>query len=232
MKKLGKLLETTTPTKEEISIADVGPELTKMFTKADRLEVTDSKTQGQANEMIAQAKTLAKDIETRRVNIYDSLYPKDSRKVMKAVNALAKKITSHIGDITGSLSQKYLTYDRLERERQVKEEAERLKEQEKLAAIESEKAAKLFIPPTADITPKVWPVPEKPKEVSNMTVGKAGSSYKKKVKGFNLTSFAAVPDEFKLLNESMVRKVMNDPDRGLIPGIEWTETETLATRLR
>ena len=231
MKKLGKLLETTTPTKEEISIADVGPELTKMFTKADRLEVTDSKTQGQANEMIAQAKTLAKDIETRRVNIYDSLYPKDSRKVMKAVNALAKKITSHIGDITGSLSQKYLEYDRLERERLVKEEAARLKEQEKLAAIEREKAEKLFIPPGSDVVlPE--PAPEKPKEVSNMTVGKAGSSYKKKVKGFNLTSFAAVPDEFKLLNESMVRKVMNDPDRGLIPGIEWTETETLATRLK
>jgi len=199
--------------------------------KAEALVVDSEASKMQANDMLAQSKKLGKMIEDRRVEVYDELYPKASRGIMKKVNAAAKTIKEALVGIERSIEVKYLAYDRKVREEAALAEAKRI-EDERKAREESQKAA-AHLPPGMEPAPVVIEsTPAVVKPVENMTSSGLGSTYKKKIKSFKVVDFSLVPDDFKILDESLVRKIMHHPDRGAIPGIVWTTEEKLSTKVR
>jgi hypothetical protein len=206
-----------------------------MQAEADALVVDSDESQGQANEMIAQAKKLSRAIEDRRVKIYDELYPKANRKVMKEVNERAKLYKGRLVTMNCSLEGKFLSYRDEKRRAEVKAEAERIaKEEAERKAAEAEREAKMaHIPPEMreDVAPVVvesTPTVQKP--VTNMVQGHTGNSYTKKEKYFVMVDFSKVPDGYKTLDEVRVRKAMRDGIE--IPGIEYKTRDKLATRLK
>lgn len=193
---------------------------------AKNIKIDSEDTMAIGNELIAKAKGLQNKIEAKRVSIYDEIYPKDGRKVVKATNALAKTFKERLAGIINTIDGKYMTY---RRKLQVAEAKRQIEVDEKEAKAKEERE-KLFIPPT--VSEKFnMPAPVELEKVANVTKSDSGSSYIKKIKGFRVTDFSKVPDSYKMLDEVHIRQVMNSNDRHDIPGIEWTLEEKRVTRL-
>lgn len=198
-----------------------------MEDKAGSVVVNSAETKIVAGDMIASAKKLGKEVEGVRTKIYNVLYPKENRSLMKKANELAKGYQARIKGITGAIEKKYLDYDREERRKAAEAEAAALKDQEDLRK-EAEKK-NLFIPPELQDDDEVLKSANIPK-VSNKTVSALGTSYRIERKSFKVVDFSKIPDEFKMLNETLIRKEMNRENRRDIPGIEWVVQESLGTR--
>lgn len=222
-----------------------GKALADMCAQAASLVVDSDKKKGQANEMIAQTKKLSKAIEDRRVKIYDELYPKENRKDMKETNDRAKLYKDRLSVLCNEIEGKYLIYQEEQRQIAVKAEAERIgaeekrirEEKERMEASKKEMEAKMaHVPPemreevTIEPMPAPEPAPAPVRPKANMVQGHTGSSYTKKEKYFEVEDLSRVPDEFKVLNEVLVRKAMHAGRP--IPGIVYKERDKLATRLK
>jgi len=194
---------------------------------ANKLTIDSDGTMAIGNELISKAKQLQNSIEEGRVAIYDEIYPKAGRKVVKKANDLAKGFKARLAGVIDVVDAKYMAH---------RQKIKILAAQEALKAEEAQLKAKeerdkLFIPPTVD-TKFDMPAPAVVKEMANMTKSDSGSSYIKKVKGFKVTEFSKVPDFYKVIDEVTVRQMMNRDGREDIPGIEWTVEEKRVTRLK
>lgn len=203
------------------------PNFQEMTVKADSLVVDSKESQVQANDMIGSAKGLIKKLEGQKVSIYDILYPKENRDIMKEVNALLKEYKGIIDKIIKSLERKYLDYDAKLRREVAEAEAARLRAQEE--AKKKAEEASLYIPPGMEV--KTESMPPAPK-VENVVSGDSSASYVKTVKSYEIVDFAKIPDSYKLLNVPEIRREMHRKDRQDIPGIKWTEESQLATRTK
>jgi hypothetical protein len=218
-----------TLTHAEKRLEAFGTSFDNMELTANKLTINSGDDMAIGNELIAQAKSLQNKIEERRLSVYDEIYPKEGRKVVKGVNTLAKKFKDRLTGIINIVDTKYMTYHRKIKQ---KEATELLYREEELARAK-EKRDKLFIPPNLMRSEKFnMPAPAEIQEAAaNLTKSDSGSSYIKKIKGYRVTDFSKVPDSYKMLDETSVRQVMNSKDRHDIPGIEWTLEEKRVTRL-
>jgi hypothetical protein len=217
-----------TLTHAEKRLEAFGTSFDNMELTANKLTINSGDDMAIGNELISQAKSLQNKIEERRLSVYDEIYPKEGRKVVKGVNTLAKKFKDRLTGIINIVDTKYMTYHR----KLKVEEAKKQIEADEAAAKAKEESDKLFIPPNLIRTPEAnCNVVKADKPVAKLTKSDSGSSYIKKIKGYRVTDFSKVPDTYKMLEEVMVRQVMNSQDREDIPGIEWTLEEKRVTRL-
>lgn len=203
------------------------PEWKKIEEKANSLKVNSDESQILASDMLSQIKVFGDKIEKKRVEVYDEMYPKEKRSIVKKVNNLAKAYKGRLEELKRVVQKKYLAYDRIKQEEAARAEARRLEAERK--AREEAEEKNLFIPDGLKVAPEVEQ--EVTPEVKNMTSTGLGSTYKKKVKSFEVVDFSKVPDEFKLLNETAIRAEMRKEKQPEIPGIKWTVVDELATRV-
>lgn len=185
--------------------------------QADRVVVKDDTSAETATEMIAQVKTLFKDIESVRKQIIEK-----PDKFVRSVNAFAKKFKDQIAGIEGGLKRKVGDYSyqkelkRREAERKAREEAERKQK-------EMDEAAKKAGVDTVKLPEQVVPKDKGPVRSDS------GVASTRMVKKHRIVDEAKVPRMYLMVNERAIRDAING---GIaeIPGVEIYEEAEVRVR--
>ena len=138
--------ETQEITRYRREINDLADTWSSMQDQVDKLVVDSDEAQGQANEMIAQAKKLHGKIEDRRKEIYDELYSPANRRIMAEVNKQAKIYKDRLDAMAKKLEAKFLGYQEEKRLAAVKAEAARLEAERKMREAEAQRV-QVAVPP-------------------------------------------------------------------------------------
>lgn len=180
--------------------------------KATSFKIEKSEQMEEAADILSMIKDAGKELEKARK---EAVRPLNDE--VKLINDSYKPLTQSLADSEKAVKSKILDFQR-EQERIAREARERLEEQRR-------KEAEANTPPEPMLIE-----PEIPQPVTKSATGSFGKVSTKKVWKFRLTDFAAVPDEFKILDEVAVRKAMNADSSQLIPGIEFYQEEVIASR--
>lgn len=190
----------------------------ELLTKAYAVTVKNADSQVAATNLAAAIKKDEKAIEDAR-----KAYTAPINDHIKAVNGLAKEITTHTDEalryLTGQLNQ-YATRVELERRKAEEEARKQAKEEQKRLDAEAKEAGV-----QAPVVPEI--VPAKPEKAAVRTEN--GTSYQRKTWTFEPEKIDDVPREYMMLNEAAVRAAIKNGVRS-IPGLRIFETTNTVIR--
>lgn len=182
------------------------------------IDVRDESSSQEAVEIGTKAKKIETAIERLRKELVQ-----DHNDFVKSVNGLAKSFTERLGGVQQSVRGKLGAYaSRQELERRKAEEAARKAQAEVQAKLDAEAKA-------ANVEPVqiAEPVVVKPQTMVRSANG--GSATQRKVWKFEVVDPQAVPREYLLVNESLVRQHVANGVRE-IPGVRIYEDIQIALK--
>ena len=155
----------------------------------------------EASLFLKKVRDAERNLEAKRLE-----FTKPLNQSLKAINATFKQLKNPLTQARELLTGKILDWKRTETQRLVKEEARRRAIQDSHEAKGHEVKAPVVL--------------ERPEN-------KIGNTQTRKVWAFRLVNLSIVPEEYKLLNQTLVRKAIRDGAR-TIPGIEIYQEEKLS----
>ncbi len=199
---------------QEIALAEQVPAIIE---KAQSLEVTDIGSERSAIEFLGEIKAMRTKMEAARTELVKPLNDH-----VRDINAKFKPYIQQLDEARSAVDPKIVAYHRkceaIAREEQRKLDEETLRKMEEAEAN-----------PTADEDGVLVEIPVPVVTVPNKTTHAQGASATvRKVVDFEVTSFADLPDEFKLVDEKKLRKVVQAGVR--VAGVRVFEREVLAVR--
>ena len=182
------------------------------------IDVADEDSSKVAVELGTKAKKIETAIERLRKELVQ-----DHNDFVKSVNGLAKSFTERLGGIQASVRGKLGAYaSRQELERRKAEEAARKAQAELQAKLNDEAKA-------ANVEPVQIMEPALPKQHTVVRSESGGSATQRKVWKFEVTDAQAVPREYLVVNESLVRQHVANGVRE-IPGVRIYEDIQIALK--
>lgn len=192
-------------------IATLELDIATALESAKIFRVTDDATRLKASESRKQVKQWEKLVEEKHGPEKEALY-----KPYKAKLDEIKELTDILKKLDTIFKTAIQNYDaEVERKRQ------ELARQEILARLEAQREAEKNNQPAPIVAPVELP-PEPPK---------AAGEYVVEIWSFEITDFAALPDEYKIANEALIRSVVREL-KGLsnIPGVKAIMTKDVRQR--
>ncbi len=202
----------------EQTMVAVKKDLTSIEQEASAIKVTNDKEMATASEFLGVIKARVKRVEAKRVE-----YVKPFNDQVKKINADFKEMAWPYLAVEKNIKGKVGAYVDVklaeEREEQRKADDKRRKEAEALAKKENISNRKAL----AQVE-KVK-VEEKPKSVKT-EVGRVNT---RQVKKFEVVDPSKVPDEYKMVDERLVRKAIADGKKRIAGVKIWEETQVSAS---
>ena len=199
------------------TITAIQKDQSNLIEKIEKVEVKNDDDVKQASEWLGQIKARIKRIEDKRIE-----YTKPLNDQVKKINADFKNLAEPYLNMESTIKRAIGGYmdeqRRIEIERVKKEERERRLEAERIAReeqITNREALKIIE------KPKIIEAPKTVKTETSKIVGKV-------VVKFEIIDPLKVPDEFKIVDERLVRQAVNSGKRRIAGVKIWEETQVNA----
>ncbi len=199
------------------TITAIRKDQSSLIEKIERVEVKNDEDVKQASDWLGQIKARIKRIEDKRIE-----YTKPLNDQVKKINADFKTLAEPYLNMEYVIKKAIGGYmdeqRRIEIERVKKEERERRLEAERIAQeeqITNREALKIIE------KPKIVEAPKTVKTETSKIIGKV-------VVKFEIVDPSKVPDEFKIVDERLVRQAVNSGKRRIAGVRIWEETQVNA----
>lgn len=183
------------------AIKTLEKQVSPLLLEADKYVITSVEEVDKASLFLKKVRDTERSLEAKRLEFTAPL-----NQSLKAINASFKQLKNPLTQARELLTSKILDWKRAETKKLEKEEARRRKIQES----HEERGHEIKAPV----------VLERPE-------AKIGNTQTRKVWSFKLVDLSLVPEEYKLLNQTLVRQAIRDGARA-IPGVEIYQEEKLS----
>ena len=189
---------------------------------ADSFVVETEIDVGTASEFLKKIKDTESKIEAKRLE-----FTKPLNQSLKAINATFKNLKEPLAKAKRTVSDKILSWRRIEAEKVRKAEAEARKiEEEKIRKVQETCESEIDVKDKQEMIDKIMEEKE-PEAIIEKPKTTIGNTQARKNWTFEVTDFAKVPDKYKMINRVEVKADIRAGGRD-IPGIKIFQKETLS----